>query len=176
MITREEAFPGFVHFPRKMLGRNTDSRGHLRRDGRYIYRSRSRPRRRMRHISDTYNISDKRQPVEWRSAKQERPACPYRPIPSVTVKRADPRVPVRPSTRAADGPMAGSCPRMLIEPGMRSRLRNMSRNTGYVTIAAARDGRVEYSASVVKEIENAPARTRLVRFEDTRTAKPRRVQ
>ena len=65
---------------------------------------------------------------------------------------------------------------MSIEPGMRSRLRNMTRNTGYVTIAVTRDGRAIYLASVVKEIENAPARMRLVRFGDTRTATSRRVQ
>ena len=140
-----------------------------------LHLGRSRPRRRVRHIPDMYNISDKCQPVEWRSPEQERPACPYQPIPSIAAKRADPRVPPRLPTRTADG-MVDFCLRMSIDPGMRPRLRNMTSNTGYVTIAAERDGRAMDPASVVKEMVNAPARTRLVRFEDTRTVKPRRVQ
>lgn len=53
---------------------------------------------------------------------------------------------------------------MSTEPGIGSRLRNMTRNTKYVTVAAARDGRAMDATSILKEMENAPARTGLARL------------
>ena len=50
------------------------------------------------------------------------------------------------------------------------------RKTGYVAIAAARKGRAINAVNVVKEMENAPTRTRFVRLEDTRTAEPDGIQ
>lgn len=50
------------------------------------------------------------------------------------------------------------------------------RKTGDVAVAAAKNGRAINATNVLKGIENAPARTRLVRFGDTRAAKPSRVE